>query len=147
MLKKLKESVDIKKLKESVDGVKNQAGDLKGYVEGKIREYTTELNELIPSINAMGYEIKEIEIEVGISPKLIPHFAKVKDVSEEITQSELDKYKDKKLSIFILSSLVKASSMRDIINIGTLKFTEVELELSVIPAVKMKFLPHKSFSL
>lgn len=142
MLNKFKESVDIKKLKESVDDVKNQAGGLKGSVEEKIREYTTELNELLPTINAIGYEVKEIEIEIGIAPKLIPHFAKVRDVSEELVQFELDKYKGKKLSTFILSSLVKASTMRDIINIGSLKFTEVELELSVIPAVKMKFLPH-----
>ncbi len=132
----------LKKFKESVDSVKNQAGGFKGSVDGKIREYTTELNELLPSINAIGYEIKQIEIEIGISPKLIPHFAKTKDVSEELIQSELDKYKDKKLSTFILSSLVKASTMRDIVNIGSLKFTEVELELSVIPAVKMRFLPH-----
>lgn len=131
----------LKKFKDTVNSAKNQVGDLKGSTNEKIQEYTEELNELLPVINRIGYEIRQIEIEIGISPKLIPHFSKIKEVSEDAVQAELYEYKDKKLSLFILTSLIKASKMQNIISIGNLKFTEVELELSVLPAVKLRFLP------
>ena len=120
----------------------DKANEFKNKTNERIQEYVQELSELTPAIKELGYVINEIAIEIGIPPKIVPQFSRFKIVEEEIIESVLEKYKDKKISSAILSSLVKAASMQNLVNIGGFHFTDVEMELGLIPSVTIKFTPN-----
>ena len=132
MLGKLKESADLTKLK---DGAKS----LKGSVNDKLKEVMDEINDIMPIIKEVGYSVNEVEVELGVLPKIIPHFRKIEDMSEEEMNIVIEKYKDRKLTYLIVSSLAKAASMQKSIQLSSLKFTEVEIEAGAVPSVKLKF--------
>lgn len=119
----------------AVESAKNAGGG----VQEKIKEILAEFNDAIPAIKEIGYTVNEVEIELGLPPKIIPHFNKENDVDQETIDSVIDKYKDKKITSLVLSSLSKAASLQDGVHIGALKFAEVEIEIGVVPTVKIKF--------
>lgn len=127
------------KLKDSANAAKKQAEEASGGIKEKIQSVLAEFNEAIPAIKEVGYTVSEVEIEMGLPPKIKPHFMKEKEVDEETSSKVLEKYKEKKITSLILNSLIKASSIQDGISIGALKFTEVEIEIGVIPTVIVKF--------
>lgn len=127
---------------DAIDKIKGQTDDIKQSIDNKMQLYVIELNELLPAIYDIGYQVDLIEIEIGMPPKIIPSFSKIKDVSKEIIQNILNKYSDKKISTLILSSLIKADNMQNEISGNNLIFTGISLEVGIIPTVKLKFIPN-----
>ena len=55
---------------ESVVSIKDAGGN-------KVSEMVEAFKDSLPHLKGAGYELIEFEIELGISPKLIPHFKSV----------------------------------------------------------------------
>ena len=139
MLGKFKEKADLSKLKDGASALKDSAEALKGSSDDKLKEVANEFNAIAPIIKMIGYSITEVEVELGMPPKIVPHFTRTDDMSEDEMNEIIEKHKDKKLTYLILSSLAKASSLQNSIQLSNLKFTEVEIEVGAIPSVKLKF--------
>lgn len=90
-------------------------------------------------ISEAGYELDEIEVELSMPPKLIPHFIFKEVISEEKRQELLTRTADNKLMNLLLKSLFKASTLQSSLRMGTFQMFEVEIEIGIIPAVKLKF--------
>ncbi|MEA3352301.1 MAG: hypothetical protein U9Q33_00595 [Campylobacterota bacterium] len=138
IIEQQKEKVDsVKTL--SVDKIKQSSSNIQDAVADKIAQYMKDIKIITPIMNKMGYEINEVEIEVALIPKIIPHFNRHTIVKVEIQEKVLAYCKEKNLPTLILSALVEASKIQNKMNLGKLKFTELEMELGIIPSVKMKF--------
>ena len=90
---------------------------------------------------SLGYFLRSTfrrEIELGISPKLIPHF-KYSARSESDIARELKALKGNTLGIIILTALTKAGAIQKNIAVAGCSFTHIEIELGVIPTVKLKY--------
>jgi len=99
-------------------------------------------NAALPYIERAGYRVTEIEVGLGLSPKLTAHLMLEDVISESEQEKLLLETKDKKLVNTILNTLFKASNARSKLKFKRFHFTHLELELSILPTVVLKFRPN-----
>ncbi|WP_262693880.1 hypothetical protein [Kordiimonas aquimaris] len=117
-------------------------GGLKEFSGDTLTKTATRFNEALPYIERAGYEVTEIEVGLGLSPKVVPHLRMRELISDEEQLALLAETKEKKLVNTILSSLFKASAARSKLKFKKFHFTDIELELSILPTVVLKFRPN-----
>lgn len=105
----------------------------------KMKDLVDELHEDLPIFERAGYKLHSLEVELGITPKLIPHFKVEKHISKEEQQTLLNEVKHKRVLHLLLSSLFKASYLKKVLRIGNLDFNGLKIELSAIPTVRLLF--------
>ncbi len=123
---------------EKLDEASNQKTD-------KLKAVFEEVANASGLIKEAGYELDEIELELSLPPKVISHYVFLETISEEKKEELLERTKDNKMIRLVLKSLFKASSLQSTMKIGKYKMFEVEIEIGMIPAVKLKF--NKKFHL
>jgi len=123
----------------SIDDLKQSSGKIQNAVTDKISKYLEDIKIITPIMNKLGYEINEVEVELALIPKIIPHFNRHTIVKIEIQEKIIEYCKEKKIPTLILSTLVEASKIQNKMSFGKLNFTGIEMELGIIPSVKMKF--------
>jgi len=105
----------------------------------KIKEMLDELNADLPIFEKAGYKLHSLEVEVGISPKLIPHFRVCQHISEDEQKVILKEVRHKRILHALLSSLFKSSYLKNVLRVGNLDFHGLRIELSAIPTVRLQF--------
>lgn len=115
---------------------------LKGYGGDALTKTAQNFNDALPYIERAGFLVTEIEVGIGISPKIVPHLTMVKAVSAREREALLVEVQKKKLIYTILSSLFSATAARKKLKFNHYHFTEIEMELSVLPSVTLKFKPN-----
>lgn len=98
-------------------------------------------NEALPFIKRAGYDVTEVEVGLGLSPKIVPHLQVREIITAEQQAELLAEVQGRKLVSTILTSLFKASAAREKLNFKRFHFSEIELELSILPSVVLKFKP------
>lgn len=119
----------------TVEGLKEFSGDT-------LSKTAARFNEALPYIERAGYVVTEIEVGLGLSPKVVPHLRLHEQISEEEKAALLEETQDKKLVNTILGSLFRASAARSKLNFNKFHFSDIELELSILPTVVLKFKPN-----
>jgi len=95
-------------------------------------------NDALPHLKKAGYVLTELEIEVGISPKLIPHFYHDPAVELDLEQA-LEALKDNTVGTALMISLAQASNLQKTVEISHMQFNHIEVELGPIPALKLQY--------
>jgi hypothetical protein len=113
--------------------------DVKDLTREKMATLANDMIALAPIIETTGYRAKEINIGVGIPPRMIFHFEKFADISEEEIARILSEHADKKLLSVIVNTLVSADAFQKKITLGSFSFNEISIELGVPPEVNVKF--------
>jgi hypothetical protein len=106
----------------------------------KIKQMLDELHEDLPIFEKAGYKLHSLEVEIGISPKLIPHFRVCEHITEEKQKAILEEVRHKRMLYMLLLSLFKSSYLKKILRIGNLDFHGLKIELSAVPTVRLLFL-------
>jgi len=119
----------------TIEGLKEFSGDT-------LSKTAARFNEALPYIERAGYDVTEIEVGLGLSPKVVPHLRLRHLIGEQEQLELLEETKDKKLVNTILSSLFRASAARSKLNFKKFHFSNIELELSILPTVVLKFRPN-----
>lgn len=111
-----------------------------GDVVNKITELANNLNESLPILAEHGYVLNELEVEVGVIPKVVLNFnVPTEEITEEKKDEVLAELKNNKLATIVVNSLFQATKIQNYVKVGNLKFAEVEIEVSIPPIVKIKF--------
>jgi len=118
-------------------------GGLKEFSGDALSKTAARFNEALPYIERAGYDVTEIEVGLGLSPKVVPHLRLRQLIDEQEKLELLEETKDKKLVNTILSSLFRASAARSKLNFKKFHFSNIELELSILPTVVLKFRPNE----
>ena len=105
----------------------------------KIKDMLDELNADLPIFEKAGYKLHSLEVEVGISPKLIPHFRVCDHISEEAQKAILEEVRHKRILHALLASLFKSSYLKKVLRVGNLDFHGIRIELSAVPTVRLQF--------
>lgn len=121
----------------TVEGLKEFSGDTLGKTAARF-------NEALPYIERAGYEVTELEVGLGLSPKVVPHLRLKELIDDDAKLALLEETKDKRLVNTILSSLFRASAARSKLNFNKFHFSDIELELSILPTVILKFKPNEA---
>jgi hypothetical protein len=127
-------------LKEKVTNVTDFIGDLKDEGKEKFVNYINGLSDIIPIIATAGYRLKGIDIDVAIPPGVNMLFEKIKDVPKEEIDAIMEANKDKELLRSIVKALEMADDFHNKLKMGDLRFTSVNVNLSLPPKVTMKFI-------
>ncbi|MEE4245849.1 MAG: hypothetical protein V2I33_10575 [Kangiellaceae bacterium] len=105
----------------------------------KLKSVIAEVTAAFPVFERAGFEIEEVQVEIGMVPKFMPRFRLVNEISVEEQQVLLDEVADKKLVKFMLISLFKSSKMQKLIQDPKLSFHAIEIDLTAVPSVRGVF--------
>jgi hypothetical protein len=104
----------------------------------KIQEMVTSFQQALPTIKSAGYELTEFEIELGVTPKLIPHF-RYSPRSDEAVEGAREALRENKLGSLILGALLRAGAAHKQIKVAGFAFSHIEIELGLIPSVRLQY--------
>ena len=116
--------------------IKDKVGDPSGRVGNAILDAISDLNDSLPHLAKAGYTMDELEIEIGVPPKLVPHFT-VDETLAENTQPVLTRLEGNTIGSALLKALLKAADLQQKILINGMTFSRVEIELGLVPAVRL----------
>jgi len=105
----------------------------------KVKGVVQDFNAITPLIIRAGYEIVDLEVELGLIPKLIPHFKKINDISDSEKALILEELQDKRLMSMLVSALFKSDSFQNNLKLTNYKYTGIEVEITALPAVRLKY--------
>ncbi|MBK7569750.1 MAG: hypothetical protein IPI31_18170 [Bacteroidetes bacterium] len=112
--------------------------DVKNLTKEKLTGFTNDLIALSPLIEKTGFRTKEINIGVGVPPRIIFHFEKFANVSKSDIEALLKQHEDKTMLKVIVTTLVSADEFQSKLTLGSFKFNEIDIELGVPPEVNVK---------
>ena len=128
----------IDKAKQTAADVRDKVGDPSGKVGDAILAVVKDLNAALPHLSKAGYTMDELEIEVGIPPKLIPHFS-VDETLAENTEQSLTDLEGNTVGYALFKALLKAADLQQKIVINDMSFARIEIEIGLIPAVRLSY--------
>lgn len=97
-----------------------------------------DFNAALPHLKKAGYTLTELEVELGIPPKLIPHFYHNPDVRLDMEQT-LAALKDNGIGTALMHALKEAGSLQKELEVSDMKFSHIEVELGPIPSLKLQY--------
>ncbi|MBT8448504.1 MAG: hypothetical protein KJO69_02385 [Gammaproteobacteria bacterium] len=113
--------------------------DFENQSKDKVRSIIRDFQSITPYIEQAGYQITDLQIELGLIPKLIPHFLKVRQVDEVEKTAILEQIENKRLMKMLLRALFKADSFQQNLNMNQYAFKGIEVEIAPIPAVRLNY--------
>jgi hypothetical protein len=114
------------------------ANELSAAGSQKIQELVNAFQQSLPAIKSAGYELTEFEVELGVTPKLIPHFKHAPKALDDV-EAARQSLKDNKLGLVILNALLKAGEVHKHIRMAHFGFSHIEIELGLIPCVRLQY--------
>ena len=126
--------------KQTAADVKDKIGDPSRTVNDAVSELISNLNEALPCLAKAGYRMDGLDIEVGVPPKIIPHFA-VDEVPAEAIEISMVELEGNTVGYALLKSLLQAKGLQQKIEIEGMNFTRIEIEVGLIPAVRLSYKP------
>ena len=120
-------------------GIKDKVGDPSARVGDAILDVVSSLNDSLPHLAKAGYTMDELEIEIGVPPKLIPHFSvdgALVENSENAEQALTD-LEGNIIGTTLFKALFKAATLQQKIVINGMSFSRLEIQLGLVPAVRL----------
>ena len=110
----------------------------------KSLEYVQEIIDNLPLYEKIGYRTTSFEIGISVPPSIEIDFHKFKNVNEDEIDKLKEKYKDSKMFLLILNSLVNASSFQNKISTENFESNLISVEITIPPKVSIKFKRRKN---
>lgn len=104
----------------------------------QIQDLITSFQQALPALKAAGYELTEFEVELGVTPKLIPHFKHAAQVAEDVDAAR-EMLKGNKLGSLLLTTLLKTGDIHRQIKVAGFSFSHIEIELGLVPSVRLQY--------
>ena len=115
--------------------VEDTVEDLKADSEEKMMESLEKIQEAEQVFKEAGYKLHAVEMEMGFNPKIVSVLLRESEIGARTQDRLIKKHKDNKLLKSMLTSLFKAEALEDKVHLKDLTFTEVHIEVGLVPAV------------
>ncbi len=115
--------------------VEDTVEDLKADSEEKMMESLEKIQEAERVFKEAGYKLQAVEMEMGFNPKVVSVLRRESKIGARKQERLIKKHKDNKLLKSMLTSLFKAEALEDKVHLKSLTFTEVHIEVGLVPAV------------
>lgn len=112
--------------------------ELKAFGADKLQETMAAFLNALPSLRQAGYELREFEIELGITPKVIAHFMPAPATETDIAAAR-EALKDNRIGASMLSVLRRAGDVHRQIRAPGFACAHMEIDVGVIPAVRLRY--------
>lgn len=101
------------------------------------REFLVQANLLLKLLQSAGYGIGNLEVELGVPPKITIKLKTGPAVKEDKLTTILREHADKKVITGIVASLIQANKLRDSVTVETLELGEVQITVATPPNITM----------
>lgn len=112
--------------------------ELRAFGAEKVDQTMVAFLGALPALRQAGYTLREFEIELGITPKIIAHFMPA-PASEEDVAAAREALKDNKIGASMLSVLRRAGDVHRQIKVPGFQCAHMEIDVGVIPAVRLRY--------
>ena len=113
-------------------------GELANVGVAKVRELISRFNEALPLLEEAGCTPSEVEVEVGLPPKIVANFV-TSEVSEEAIARITADNPDRTLACAILKALAKGARLQKAVEVGRLRASTLAVEIGLSPVLKLVF--------
>lgn len=103
-----------------------------------MEELQQQFQDALPHLKKAGYTLTELEVELGIPPKLIPHFHHDRSVHLNMDMA-IAEMGDNNIGVMLIRILAHAGEIQGELNMADLPFDDIEVELGAIPSVKLQY--------
>jgi len=112
--------------------------ELKQFGADKVQETMAAFQAALPALKQAGYDLREFEIELGLTPRIIAHFMPL-PASEEDVAAAREALKDNKIGASMLSVLRRARDMHHNIKAPGFSCAHMEIDVGILPAVRLRY--------
>lgn len=112
--------------------------ELKAFGAEKLDQTMGAFLNALPALSRAGYQLREFEIELGITPKIIAHFMPAPASVEDVAAAR-EALKDNKIGASMLSVLSRAGDVHRQIKVPGFACAHMEIDVGVIPAVRLRY--------
>jgi len=112
--------------------------ELKAFGAEKLQETMAAFQTALPALRQAGYELREFEVELGLTPRIISHFVSVPATTEEVAAAR-EALKDNKVGASMLSVLTRAGDMHRQIKVPGFNCALMEIDVGILPAVRLRY--------
>ena len=115
--------------------VESTVDDLKADSDEKLMESLEKIQDAERVFKEAGYKLRAMKMEMGFNPKVIAMLRREKEIGTRQQERLLKQHADNKLIKSMLTSLFKAEYLEDKVHLRDLTFSEVHIEVGLVPAV------------
>ena len=115
--------------------VEDTVEDLKADSEEKMMESLEEIQKAEVVFKEAGYKLRAVEMEMGFNPKVVSVLKRESEIGSRSQKRLIKQHEDNKLLKSMLTSLFKAEALEDKVHLKDLTFSEVHIEMGLVPAV------------
>ena len=115
--------------------VESTVEDLKADSEEKMMESLEIIQESERVFKEAGYLLHALELEMGFNPKVVAALKRESKISARKKERLLKQHEDDKILKTVLTSIFKAEALEDKVHLRRLTFSEVHLEMGLVPAI------------
>lgn len=112
--------------------------ELKAFGAEKLQDTMAAFLNALPPLRQAGYGLREFEIELGLTPKIIAHFVPLPAGDDEIATAR-ETLKDNKVGASMLSVLRRAGDVHRQVRVPGFSCAHMEIDVGVIPAVRLRY--------
>jgi hypothetical protein len=112
--------------------------ELKAYGAEKVQDTMTAFQSALPALRRAGYEMREFEVELGLTPKIIAHFTPAATHDTAIVEAR-EALKDNKIGAAMLSVLARAGDVHRQIKAPGFSCGHMEIDVGLLPAVRLRY--------
>jgi hypothetical protein len=116
------------------------AADAREASANKIKEAIDEFNATLLILREAGYKVSEVDIAIGLPPKISASVVASDAVTDEHITKILEEHQHKKLTTLVLNALYQAWRLQSAIQIVGMKPRGMSIELGLVPSVTIKFI-------
>ncbi len=113
-------------------------GELASAGVAKVQEVISLLNAALPLLEEAGCTPSEVEVEIGLPPKVVANFP-TSEVSEEAIARITAANPEKTLACAILKALVKGARLQKAMEGNRLRASTLAVEIGLPPCLKLSF--------
>ena len=113
-------------------------GELANAGVAKVRELLSRFNDALPLLEEAGCTPSEVEVEVGLPPKVVAYFV-TSEVSEEAITRITAANPERTLACAILKALAKGARLQKGVEIGRLRASTLAVEIGLSPVLKLTY--------
>lgn len=115
--------------------VEGTVEELKADSEEKMMESLEKIQDAERVFEEAGYDLRAMELEMGFNPKVVAVLKHESKISARKKERLLKQHEEDKVLKAILTSLFKAEALEDKVHLQRLTFSEVHLEMGLVPAI------------
>lgn len=117
-----------------------KAQELAGTVGDVADRLLDELNEMLPILLGLGFTIRGLHVNIGLTPEVSATFVSSTDtIDPGVVQDQIEKNAGKRLIVTTLKGLLAAYHVRRQVPDLPVKGIELELTLGLSPKVDVRF--------